>query len=78
MRTLAGLCAHFSFALALYFAGTLVLDWYNPLMNFTGNQTSTALLAVFCLCSAAGSICRFFERPPRREKPPPRPDAPKP
>ncbi|MDD2992154.1 MAG: hypothetical protein PHG73_01240 [Pygmaiobacter sp.] len=42
--------------LALCFGTFVVLDWYNPLMNFVANGFSSKLLILFCVCSVLSGI----------------------
>lgn len=50
------LLGHVLVILGLMFLVFLVLDQYNPMMNFINNNISRTLLALFCLCSIARSI----------------------
>ena len=54
--TLKGL----TIGLGLMFLVFLVLDQYNPMMNFINNNISRTLLALFCLCSIARSIYDWY------------------
>lgn len=42
--------------LALCFVTFTVLDWYNPLMNFTANAVSSKLLVLYCILSILLSV----------------------
>ncbi len=42
------LLPHISFILAIVFITFLILDQYNPMMNFINNDTSMKLLGIFC------------------------------
>lgn len=81
MRRFAYILPHACVVLALYFGACIVLDWYNPLMNFAGNAVSSKLLWVFCLCSVCGGIRQLWlerllaERPPAHAAAPRRPFA---
>ena len=39
--------------LSLCFLTFAVLDWYNPMMNFSGNVISSKLLLVLCVSAIA-------------------------
>lgn len=56
MNKLRTLCSHLTVILALMFLVFLVLDQFNPLMNFTDNRISRWLLAALCLAAIARSI----------------------
>ena len=50
---------HSIIVLSLVFLTFIVLDWYNPLMGFLSNTSSTTLLAALCTLSilySAGCI----------------------
>lgn len=61
MKKITCLLPHCCIVLALYFGACSVLDWYNPLMNFTGNAVSSKLLVVFCLCSVCSGIRQIWD-----------------
>ena len=42
--------------LALMFLVFLVLDQFNPMMNFVNSKISQGLLAVLCLCTLSRSV----------------------
>lgn len=48
--------SHLTVILALMFLVFLVLDQFNPLMNFIDNPISRWLLAALCACGAGESI----------------------
>lgn len=63
MNKLRGLLSHLTMILALMLMTFLVLDQFNPLMNFTDHPISHVLLAILCIsgialhvmyCAAAG------------------------
>ena len=63
MNKLRGLLSHLTMILALMLLTFLVLDQFNPLMNFTDHPISHVLLAILCIsgialhvmyCAAAG------------------------
>lgn len=56
MNKLRTVCSHLTVILALMFLVFLVLDQFNPLMNFTDNRISRWLLAALCLAAIARSI----------------------
>ena len=45
-RTLCSIVLHTVIVLSLVFLTFIVLDWYNPLMGFLSNPSSTALLPI--------------------------------
>lgn len=47
--------SHLIIILSLCFLTFAVLDWYNPMMNFSGNTISSKLLLVLCVRHRAGS-----------------------
>ncbi len=51
MKRLQSLLSHMTAVLALMFLVFLILDQFNPLMNFVNSPLSQALLALFCLSS---------------------------
>ena len=68
MHKLNGLFAHLSVILAMVFAVFLVLDLFNPLMNFVNNPWSRGLLTLFCLCAAGQSITAWKQHQRRNKK----------
>ncbi|MBR4575755.1 MAG: hypothetical protein IKO25_00990 [Clostridia bacterium] len=56
MNKLRTVCSHLTVILALMFLVFLVLDQFNPMMNFVDNNISRWLLAGLCLSSAAQSL----------------------
>ena len=50
------LAAHLTTILALMFLVFLVLDQFNPLMNFVDNGISRVLLALLCLSGITGAM----------------------
>ena len=55
--------AHGTAILALMFLVFLVLDQFNPLMNFVDNGISRCLLAVLCLCGIGQSALHYHTKP---------------
>jgi hypothetical protein len=51
-----GLLSHLSVILGIMFLVFLVLDQFNPMMNFVDNRISRWLLAMFCICGISRSI----------------------
>ena len=47
---------HGTTVLGMMFLVFLVLDQFNPMMNFTDNPVSRWLLAALCLCTIARSV----------------------
>lgn len=56
MKRMKVILPHAGIVLSLMFMVFLVLDDYNPMMNFLTNSISTVLLGIFCLISFANSI----------------------
>ena len=57
MSRLQKICTHITVILSLMFAVFLVLDQFNPLMNFIDNDISRWLLAALCLGVVAQGVC---------------------
>lgn len=53
MNKLRGLLSHLTMILALMLMTFLVLDQFNPLMNFTDHPISHVLLAILCISGIA-------------------------
>lgn len=63
MRFLSRIMPHISIVLSLCFLTFLVLDGYNPMMNFVDNDISHGMLWVLCGASLFSSIaCVVFDR----------------
>ena len=56
MNKLRGLLSHLTMILALMLMTFLVLDQFNPLMNFIDNGISRWLLAALCVCGVLQSV----------------------
>ena len=56
MKRMKVILPHAGIVLSLMFMVFLVLDDYNPMMNFLTNSISIVLLGVFCLISFVNSI----------------------
>ena len=56
MSRLQKICTHITVILSLMFAVFLVLDQFNPMMNFIDNPISRWLLAGLCLSGSALGI----------------------
>ena len=56
MNKLSALVSHLTVILALMFAVFLILDQFNPMMNFIDNPISRWLLACLCLCGITQSL----------------------
>lgn len=54
MNKIRGLLNHLTVIFGMVFLTFLVLDQFNPMMNFVSNAVSRWLLAAFCL----SGICR--------------------
>ena len=53
MNKIRGLLSHLTMILALMLMTFLVLDQFNPLMNFTDHPISHVLLAILCISGIA-------------------------
>ena len=61
IKKLYGIVPHALIVLSLVFLTFIVLDWYNPLMGFLSNTSSTTLLAALCTLSILNSAgCIVF------------------
>ena len=61
MKALKTILTHGTVVLALMFAVFLVLDLFNPMMNFVNNNISRCLLALMCVCGIGQSIWSWKE-----------------
>ena len=62
MSKLHGLFSHLTVILAFMFIVFLVLDQFNPMMNFIDNGISRWLLAALCVSGIAQSILHWKEK----------------
>lgn len=58
--------SHLVIILSLCFLTFAVLDWFNPMMNFSGNVISSKLLLALCAGSIVLGVLTIF---PKREEP---------
>ena len=56
MNKLQSLLSHVTVILSLMFGVFLILDQFNPMMNFVNNGISNWLLAALCLCGIGQSV----------------------
>lgn len=56
------LLSHLTVVLSLMFVVFLVLDQFNPMMNFVNNDISRWLLALLCTSGAAQSVLYWIGR----------------
>ena len=70
MERMTGLMSHLAVILSLMFLVFLVLDQFNPLMNFIDNGISRVLLAALCILGIARSLTGWHaeDRARRTEK----------
>ena len=61
---LRAVLANMIIILSLCFLTFAVLDWYNPMMNFSGNVVSSKLLLVLCISAIALAVLTIL--PERR------------
>ena len=59
MSKARALLSHLNVILALMFLVFLVLDQFNPMMDFVDNDISRCLLAGLCLSGIAGSVLHW-------------------
>lgn len=62
MKKLQFLFSNLVIILSLCFLTFSVLDWYNPMMNFSGNTVSSKLLLLLCVCAIVLAIQAIFPR----------------
>ena len=62
MSKLHGLFSHLTVILDFMFIIFLILDQFNPMMNFIDNGISRWLLAALCLCGMGQSVLHYAER----------------
>ena len=67
MSKALALFSHLSVILSIMFAVFLVLDQFNPLMNFVDNPISRWLLAALCVSGTAQSILHWKRGETNRE-----------
>ena len=56
MSKVRAILRHTTVILALMFLVFLVLDQFNPMMNFVDNSISRWMLAAFCICGISRSV----------------------
>ena len=64
MNKLKTICSHLSVILSLMFIVFLILDQFNPMMNFMDNEISRWLLSALCLSSILLGVLHWM-RPGR-------------
>lgn len=62
MNKLKTILSHLTVILALMFLVFLVLDQFNPMMNFIDNDVSRWLLAALCASGIGQSVLSWAER----------------
>ena len=62
MNKLHTLLSHLTTVLSLVFLVFLILDQFNPLMNFVDNTVSRVLLAVLCAGGIGQTVCFWLSR----------------
>ena len=62
--------SHLIIILSLCFLTFAVLDWYNPMMNFSGNTLSSKLLLVLCVSAIALAILTLLSEKRKPVQPP--------
>ena len=61
MNNACSLFRHLTVILSLMFAVFLVLDQFNPMMNFVNNPISIVLLACLCIAGIIQSILSWMQ-----------------
>ncbi len=64
MYKLHGFLSHTTVILALMFVVFLILDQFNPMMNFVNNGISHGLLALLCVSALLQSVMHWKRREP--------------
>ncbi len=59
MNKLHGILCHTTVILSLMFIVFLILDQFNPMMNFIDNSISRGLLGALCLSGIGQSVTRW-------------------
>ena len=62
MNKLHTFLSHLTVILALMFLAFLILDQFNPMMNFIDNEISRWLLAALCLCGIGQSVLHWADQ----------------
>ena len=62
MSKLVSACCHLTVILSIMFAVFLILDQFNPLMNFIDNGISRWLLSALCLSGILQSVLTWKRR----------------
>ncbi len=61
--------SHLTMSLSLMFIVFLILDQFNPMMNFIDNNISRGLLALLCACGMIQSVLHWMgDRKPETVK----------
>ena len=61
MTKLHTLLSHLTVILALMFLTFLILDQFNPMMNFVDNNISRWLLLALCACGIGQSVTHWMK-----------------
>lgn len=59
MRIFETILRHLTVVLSMMFLVFLVLDQFNPMMNFVDNGISHGLLAALCICGILNAAIRW-------------------
>ena len=62
MTKVYALAGHLTAILGIMFLVFLVLDQFNPMMNFVDNDISRWLLAALCLCGIGQSLTHWADQ----------------
>jgi len=68
VKALEKLTRHLTVVLSLMFLVFLVLDQYNPMMNFVDNDISRWLLFALCVAGVAGGLIGYARRKGEAQK----------
>lgn len=69
MKKVRFLLSNLVIILSLCFLTFSVLDWYNPMMNFSSNTVSSKLLLLLCICAVVLAVQAML--PQRQQTPVP-------
>lgn len=68
MRKMNSVFSHLSVILSMILIVFLILDLFNPMMNFVDNPYSRGMLALLCISAAGQSITAWKLRQRRNRK----------
>lgn len=62
LHIISSILPHISLILSAVFVTFLILDQFNPMMNFVNNDTSMKLLAALCFVTIINSITMIVKK----------------